>query len=133
MADLVIGTIKTTSTTTLLTGVQFGEIVDPGEAVYLKSDGKYWLSNNSTTTLAAAAGIAVTGNAADGYGNVAIGGDIDLGVTLAVGTIYTVSSTSGAIHPELDLATTEILTVLGYGKTTALFAIDVAKTEIAHA
>jgi len=113
--------------------VQYGEAVDQGEVVYLKSDGKYWLANNSTTTLAAAVGVALTPNIADGWGLIATAGDVDLGATLAIGTIYVVGSTSGAIHPEADVLTTEIVTVVGYGKTAALLTLDINATGIAHA
>lgn len=135
MADVTItaANVKATSNTTTQI-VQFGEAVDQGECVLLvNSDNKYYLSDNSTTTLADARGIALTPNVADGYGVIATAGDIDIGGTLAVGTIYTVSSTAGAIHPEADLASTEILTVVGYGKTAALLTLNFNATEIAHA
>lgn len=134
MADVtpVAANVKTSSNT-VSQNVQFGEAVDQGEVVYLKSDGKHWLADNSTTILAAASGIALTPNVADGYGQIATAGDIELGATLAVGEVYVVSSTSGAIHPDTDLATTEILTILGYGKTAALLTLDINQTGIAHA
>ena len=113
--------------------VQFGEAVDQGEIVYLKSDSKYWLASNADTTVAAVAGVCLTPNIAEGYGVIATSGDVDLGATLAIGTIYTASSTAGAIHPEADLATTEIVSVVGFGKTAALLTIDISNTEIAHA
>lgn len=128
----VAANVKTSSNTQTRL-IQFGEVVTQGQAVYLKSDTKYWLADNSTTTLSAAAGVVVSPAAADGYGLIAIAGDIDLGATLAVGTIYVVGSTSGAIHPEADLLTTEILTVIGYGKTAALLTLDINATGIAHA
>ena len=122
----------TTNTGTIL--VQYGEAVDQGEVVYLKtSDNKHWLADNSTTTLAAAVGVAITPNIADGYGLVAISGDIDMGATLAIGEVYTVASTSGKIHPDTDLLTTEILTVVGFGKTAALLTLAINNTGIAHA
>ena len=134
MADLTItaANVKATSNTgTIL--VQFGEAVDQGETVYLKAaDWKHWLSDNSTTALAAAVGICLTSNIADGYGLIAVSGDIDLGSTLSVGEVYTCSSTAGKIHPDTDLATTEILTVLGFGKTAALFTLGINQTGIAH-
>ena len=134
MAEItpVAANVRETSTTQTQR-VQYGEAVDQGEVVYLKSDSKYWLADNSTTTLAAAKGIAMTPNVADGYGSIAVAGDIELGATLAVGTIYTVGSTAGTIHPEADLLTTEILTVIGYGKTAAILTLDINATGIAHA
>lgn len=114
--------------------VQYGEAVTQGEPVYLKdADSKYWLCDNSTAVLAAAAGIALTGGAADDYGLIAISGDIELGATLAVGEVYTVGSTSGEIHPDTDLATTELLTILGFGKTADIFTVNIVATGIAHA
>ena len=135
MADLTVTAANVgAGSDTQTNRVQIGEAVTQGQCVYKKAaDGKYWLADNSTTTLAAAAGIALTGGATDEYIILATKGDIDIGATLAIGTIYTVSSTSGAIHPELDIATTEIVTILGYGKTAAIFTIDITQTEIAHA
>ena len=134
MADIspVAANVKTASGTTTQ-NVQFGEAVAQGQVVYLKSDSKYWLSDNSTTTLAAAVGLCVSPNATDGWGLIATSGDVELGATLALGEVYTVSSTAGAIHPDTALATTEILTIVGYGKTAALLTLDFKQTAIAHA
>lgn len=135
MAEIgpVAANVKASSDSSVLL-VQYGETVTQGEAVYLKaSDGKHWLADNSTTTLAAVVGMSLTPGAADGYGYIAISGDMDLGATLSVGEVYCLGSTSGAIHPVTDLATTEILTIIGYGKTAALLKLDLNLTEIAHA
>ena len=47
--------------------VQYGVAVAPGRAVYQHTDNKWLLSNNSTTILAKAGGITLTGNALDGW------------------------------------------------------------------
>ena len=124
--------VKASSNTTVVR-VQYGEAVDQGEVVYLKSDDKYWLAYNANSTVAAVKGVALTPNVADGWGIIATAGDIDIGDTLAIGTIYTVSSTAGAIHPEADLATTELVSVVGFGKTAALLTLSIQATGIAHA
>jgi hypothetical protein len=134
MADLTItaANVKASSDSgTKL--VQYGEAVDQGEAVYLKaSDGKYWLADNGASDTAAAKGIALTPNAADGYGIIQLTGDMDLGATLTVGTIYVVSATAGKIAPEADIGTTEYVTILGTAKTAALIQLGIKATGVQH-
>ena len=131
MADLTTGTIKATSSSTVLGPVQFGEAVDPGELVYLKADQKYWLASNANETVAAVVGIAVLGNVTDGYGFIGTGGDWDIGATLTLTEVYMASSTAGKIHPIADLASTEYRSDIGTGKTAALLAVKINNTGIA--
>ena len=133
MADVTIAAAVETASDTVISNVQYGEAVSIGEAVYLKaSDAKYWLAVNTAEASAAVKGIALTGNAADGYGVIATGGGVEIG-TVAVGEIYTAASTAGAIHPDTDLATTEFVSQIGIGKTAAILQIGINNTGIQHA
>jgi hypothetical protein len=48
------------------------------------------------------------------------GQDVNLGATLAVGQIYVVSATKGAIAPYADLVTNDYVIILGVATTTSL-------------
>jgi len=129
MVSVVLGTVKLAENTQTVR-VQFGEATTAGEAVYKKSDGKYWLADNIDITLGKVAGLACYDVAANGYSDMAVGGDIDLGATLVLATEYVLGSVAGEIHLHSDLATGEIYSRVGYGKTAALLTIDIANTEV---
>ena len=106
--------------------VQAGETITQGMPVYLASDGKYYQTDaNDTAVKAQAKGIAVSPAATDGYFLMAVDGLINLGATLAVGQIYCVSATKGAIAPYGDLTTNDFVTILGIATTTALMDINI--------
>jgi hypothetical protein len=135
MAELTItaANVKATATTSISL-VQFGEAVDQGEAVYLKtSDSKYWLANNGAEATADVAGVALTPNIADGYGIIAKSGQVDLGATLSVGQTYALASTSGKIELESDVGSGEYVTLLGVAATAALIDLDIVVSGTAHA
>ena len=135
MADITVTvTDLELSATSKTTKVQFGEAGTAGETFYLKAaDGKYWKAVNATEEAAAAVGILTTPKvAADGYGNLHTSGDITIGATLATGTVYVVSSTSGAIHPTDDLATTEWVTIVGTAFSTTVLRMGINATGAQH-
>lgn len=106
--------------------VQAGEAITQGMPVYLASDGKYYQTDaNDTAVKAQAKGIAVSPASTDGYFLMAVDGLINLGATLAVGQIYCVSATKGAIAPYGDLTTNDFVTILGIATTTALMDINI--------
>lgn len=106
--------------------VQAGESITQGMPVYLASDGKYYQTDaNDTAVKAQAKGIGVSPAAIDGYFLMAVDGLINLGATLAVGQVYCVSATKGAIAPYGDLTTNDYVTILGIATTTALIDINI--------
>ena len=106
--------------------VQAGEAITQGMPVYLASDGKYYQTDaNDTAVKAQSKGIAVLPASTDGYFLMAVDGLINLGATLAVGQIYCVSATKGAIAPYGDLTTNDFVTILGIATTTALMDINI--------
>lgn len=139
MADLTIGTIKTQSTLTRsnLDSKQVGEAVSVGDVVYLDSaTSKRLKADASASASAAATHLCLTAADADGYSTMLVldstsGLQIDLGVTLTVGTTYVVSATAGKIAPEADLASTEHVTHLGVASTTALLDLNLNVSGIA--
>ena len=114
------------SSTTRVQLVQAGEAITQGQPVYLASDGKYYQTDaNDTAVKAQAKGIAVSPASTDGYFLMAVDGLINLGATLAVGQVYVVSATKGAIAPYGDLTTNDYVTILGVATTTALLDINI--------
>lgn len=121
--------------------VQYGESVTQGMPLYKStSDGKYYKADaNDTAAKAIAACIAITPGSADGYGLAAFPGTspgqslVNLGATLAVGTVYAVSATVGAICPIADLTSTQYITTLGVATTTALLDLRIVVSNTAKA
>lgn len=99
-----------------------GEAITAGQTVYLKSsDGKYYLAQHDNTAAEAAAkGIALnSAPGADQPIDVQIGGNIDPGATVTVGTIYCVSATLGGIAPSTDVGSGDYVTTLGIGTSSS--------------
>lgn len=125
-ADLTItATSVTTSATPKVKNA--GETITAGQAVYVKaSDGKlYKAQADGTAEEATAAGIALNGGAVDQPIAYQDTGDITIGATVAVGTLYVVSATAGGIAPWADLSSTNRVTLLGIGKTTGVITLDI--------
>lgn len=112
---------------------QAGETVTRGEAVYLKSDGKYWLADAAATTTAAVKGIALTSGVADQEIAVVLSGKIDLGATLTVGQVYVLSGNAGKIAPIGDTPSGEYLSILGVATAADELDVDIDNTGVAVA
>lgn len=93
-----------------------GETITAGQPVYKDasdSDKVKAADANASKESADCVGIALHG-ATDGQPLVYVSsGDVDLGATLTIGTIYVVSATSGGIAPEGDLTSGQYTTILG--------------------
>lgn len=116
--------------------VTYGATVAAGKGVYLDTTtGKYALSGNANTTLAAVEGIAITPGVDTSSGYIATAGDIILvGATTAIGTTYFVGATVGDIVPEGDVASTKIVSRLGTAKDAAgLIQLSIEANIVAHA
>lgn len=128
MADLipVEADVQHQAGATLLNGIA-GAAITAGDPVYIDaSDNNEVKVADANLSAAAAAGVGIAVNsAAEGQPvQYQTSGDLDLGVTLAIGTIYTVSP-DGGIQPHGDLATGDFTCILGIGKTTALLNMNV--------
>jgi hypothetical protein len=112
-----------------------GATLTAGMPVYIDAaDGKAKIAdNNVSAALAAVYGIALNG-ASDGQ-PVAIctEGDVNLGATLAIGEIYALSATAGAICPDADVVSTNFVSHLGTARTPALMQLKINNTGVAHA
>lgn len=114
---------------------QAGEAITQGMPYYVSTtDGKaYQTDANDGVAKAEAKGIALTGSALDGWFVAQEGGLINLGATLAVGTVYGVSATKGAIAPISDLTSGQFITTLGTAITTALLRLKPDPSGVAKA
>jgi len=105
--------------------VQVGEAVTQGQPGYRGASNKWFQTDaNLSAAAAAAEGIFMTPAATDGYAIVAVGGDVNVGATLAVGETYVVSRTKGKICPVGDLTTGDYVTHLGVAKSTSLMPLN---------
>jgi len=117
-SDLAItaaSVVSSTSPTT--TDGTAGATITAGQAVYLDSaDSKYKLADcNLSSAAAQAVGIALHGAANGQPLKIQWGGNITIGGTVTVGTIYVLSGTAGGIAPMGDLTTGWRTTIVGVG------------------
>jgi hypothetical protein len=123
MADVVVTATEVLADSGTITGdYTLGAAVTAGQVVYAdSSDGGAVKPADADASLAAATavGIALNGGADAQPCKVAIGGTLDPGFTVTVGTIYVVSDTAGGIMPAADLETGDYVGVLGVGITAS--------------
>jgi len=129
MADLsqTAANVKQGSATSPTRRVIYGETIVQGQPLYLATDGKWYRCDaNDGAAKAVVGGIALTPGVADDGGTIAIPSQtpgaslVNLGATLAVGTVYGVSAAVGAIAPISDITSTQFVSVIGIATTTAL-------------
>jgi hypothetical protein len=102
-----------------------GATITAGAAVYYDVSASTWKLAQADGTAAESGGgtgsevgIALNGAASTQPIDVQVTGDITIGATVALGTIYAVSATAGAIAPESDLTSGQYVTALGVPTTT---------------
>jgi hypothetical protein len=119
MPDLVPvpANVKAAATGLGKTTANAGEAIVAGDVVYLETAapnaGKWMLADANVTAKARITGVALAGAAVDQPVVVATTGEIDLGVTLAIGTIYVLSGNPGKIAPAADGAIGWATCILG--------------------
>lgn len=131
MADLTITTIKRVSGNVSTSNA--GEALAAGDVVYSNSTGNTHDKADATdTTKASAIGVQLLATDSGALSTVAQSGSVIeiTGTTLTVGDVYVVSATSGKIAPQADLTTGDILTIIGYAKTTSQIQISITPTGV---
>lgn len=119
--------------------VQVGEAVTQGQPGYLHTDSKYYQTDADVAASSVAAGVFLTAATTNGYALLALPDSepgralVNLGATLAVGTVYAVSATKGGIAPIADLASGDYITVLGVAVTAALLDLQIVVSNVAKA
>ena len=136
MSDLTItaANVKPGSDAVTQNGT-YGETVTAGQPVYKSStDNFYYKAEcDSTTAKAAGVGIAMNSGSANQPATILTQGSCSIGATVAVGTVYVVSATAGGIAPTTDLSSTNYVTVLGVGSTTATLAVKINASGVQKA
>jgi hypothetical protein len=106
-----------------------------GKSVYLDPDtGKFGLydANGATAAIRTLFGVALSASAGDGQPiRVQKGGEINLGATLAVGTVYVGSATPGGIAPIDDLVAGWYTSTLGIAVSTSRLAMQIQNGGVA--
>jgi hypothetical protein len=134
-ADLTITAASvargTGATTTVGTA---GATLTAGQAVYQSTaDNKMYPSLASGTALQATfAGVALHASLAGQPIAYQTGGNITIGATVVVGTIYVVSTNAGGIAPWADLIATNNVTVIGYGLNATTITYSPIITGVVH-
>lgn len=126
MADLTQtpGNVKLVAGTAALVGTA-GESLTQGQPAYEASGKWFRCDANDTAVKANCRVIVLTPAALDEQVVLArAGSEVNLGATLAVGTVYAVSANVGAIAPVADLTTGDYVTILGVAKSTSVLAFD---------
>jgi len=141
MADLsqTAANVAIGATTVRTRLVQVGEAVTQGQPVYESTDAKWYKTDADVLASAVAGGIVLTPASTNGYALIALPDTvpgralINLGATLAVGTVYAVSTTAGGIAPIADLASGDYITTIGTATTTALLDFQIVVSNTAKA
>lgn len=136
MADLTItaaNVVPAASPTTKTQVGTYGATITQGMPVYLDSaDGKWKIADaNASVTTAAAVGIALVAGSDGQPGLIQTEGDITIGATVAVGTIYVVSATAGKIAPSADGVSGWYTCVLGIAISTTVIRLKILAGGVA--
>lgn len=123
MADLAVtaANVAKFGTTAKTESGTAGTTITAGQAVYKDAaDGKFKLADCNSATAAARDfyGIALNGAADDQPLAVQTEGDITIGGTVAIGTVYCLSGTPGAVRPVADNVSGDFVSVIGVAVTT---------------
>lgn len=134
MADLSITAANVQRTSGQQKQATAGEAITAGQALYVSATtAKMLRCDASTAAKAACDGIALHAAAADQPIAYLANGDIDLGATLAVGTVYGVTDTAGGIGPIADRGTGDFVTLLGVASAADNLILSINRTGVAIA
>ena len=101
-----------------------------GDVVRRNSSGNLALAQADSAANAEASGIALNDAAIGQPVRYLTQGPITIGGTVAVGKVYAVSGTAGAIAPIEDLANPSYVTVLGIGTTTGVIEVNMQRSGV---
>jgi len=112
--------------------VTLGGTITQGMPLYRATDGMYEACDASAIATNKCEGIALTAGSDGQPGIIIKSGNVDLGATLALGSVYVCSATAGKICPEEDIASTEFVCVLGVADAADNLKMNILYTEVAH-
>lgn len=114
--------------------VKAGATITAGQLVYRNSTtGKYQPVDSDSATAEARTpeGIALHGASDNQPLSIQTAGDITIGATVAVGTVYVASDTAGGIMPTTDLETGDYVTIVGVGISTSAIRLGFNSSGVA--
>lgn len=116
-----------------------GEAITAGQLVYRDNStvpATWKLADNNLSAAASnLGGVALNGAALGQPVKVQNGGDLTIGAGAApaVGIVYCLSATAGAIAPDADLATGNVVSILGVGKATGVIKLLITNSLVTKA
>lgn len=135
MADLTITAANVVSKGTKTEQGTAGTTITAGQAVYYNTSTKKWeLADADAEASVTRVGIAL--NSASLNQPIIVArptGNLDLGATLTVGTVYVVSTTAGGIAPITDLLSGDFVCILGVATADDNLALDIFESGVAEA
>lgn len=135
MADISVTAASVVPATTGNTrSIIAGETLTAGLLVYRNSaDGRAWKASTASLAASQIIGVTLDGGGAGQPVTVQTSGDYTAGGTVAVGTVYVVSDTGGAIAASADNGAGDFCSVFGIGISTTKIRIGIVWSEVAHA
>ena len=97
--------------------------ITPGDGVGFRDDGLVYTARNSSAGAAVVSGVALNTASVNQPVDVLVSGNMDIGATLTVGTIYVISGSSGRIFPSADLSVGNIVSIIGIATTTSNLSV----------
>ena len=135
MADLTItaANVAAGSGATIERNYNAGASITAGQAVYFDTSTNTWklCDANASATASALGGVALHAAASGQPLAVLKSGNITIGATVAVGTIYVASATAGGIAPASDLASGWYTAILGIAISTSVIAVGIQRGGVA--
>ncbi len=110
-----------------------GATITAGQTVYLDTTTTTWKLADANLSQAAAVlgGVALHGASSGQPLAVQTRGQITIGATVAVGTIYQLSATAGGIAPSADAVSGWYTSTLGVAITTGIIDINIQVSNVA--
>ena len=135
MADLVIvpADVKISGASASVITSLAAEAIIAGQVVYLDDDTRsYFVADSSTAVTALMAGVAITSCATGEYFLLQISNTYMVGAAVVKGTPYYLSDTPdvGAICVHADLASADLVTLIGHAVSTTEIELDITPTGI---
>jgi hypothetical protein len=133
MADLVITAANVVADSVSKQEYTAGATITAGQAVYIDtaSDNVVKLAQSDGTALEATVkGVALNSASSGQPVLIAVSGDLDIGATVAIATVYVVSATAGGICPVADLATSDYLSIIGVGTAADNLKINILNSGV---
>lgn len=110
--------------------------ITAGQSLYLSTTDATKVGlhdSNAAAPANALFGVALNGGAIGQPIVVQSAGDIVIGATVVVGTIYLGSDTPGGIRPDADKTTGDTVNILGVGKNATTITLGISNTGITSA